>query len=195
MEIKFHNTIDLERSAYHEIQRIIYTEQSVNRLIQYLVVLYWLSIFSGVMFFTIALLSPQIANNGLYLVVCMMLFLALTSNHFFLKITDFAHQSSTQKTFKQEGEVTIKITQEGLSEVTDNYNMFFHWKILKKLYATKTNFYIMFNGITLYIPMSAFDCNEILNRFALEMEDLSQTEIIKLHDEDIIDFEDDQEQK
>lgn len=185
MEISFKNTIDLERKAYGEIQNIIYTEQSVNGLVQYLVILYWLSITTAVMFFTIAIFSPQKGVQNIFLVVSMMLFIALAANHFFLKITNFAHQASTQKTFKQEGEITVLLTEEGLRETAENYDMFFDWRILKKIYATNDSFYIMFNGITLYVPLSAFNCPELLNRFALEMEDLSHSEIIKLRPQEI----------
>ncbi len=193
MEITFKNTIDLERKAYREIQNIIYTEQSVNGLAQYLVILYWLSITTAVMFFTIAIFSPQKGVQNIFLVVSMMLFIALAANHFFLKITNFAHQTSTQKTFKQEGEVTVMLTEQGLRETAENYDMFFDWRILKKIYATTESFYIMFNGITLYIPMGAFSCPEILNRFALEMEDLSHSEIIKLQKENVINNDDEGE--
>lgn len=192
MEITFQNTIDLERKAYKEIQEIIYTEQSVNGLVQYLVILYWLSVTTAIMFFTIAVFSPQKGAQNIFSIVSMMLFIALAANHFFLRITNFAHQASTQKTFKQEGEITVLLTENGLKETTENYDMFFDWKILKRIYATKTTFYIMFNGITLYIPLSAFNCPEILNRFALEMEDLSHSEIIKLKQELVTDEDQDE---
>ncbi len=186
MEITFQNSIEIEHKAYQEIQRIIYAEQAVNGLIQYLVILYWLSLFTGTMFFTIALLSPQIANSGMFLIVSMMLFIALAANHFFLKITDFARQTNTLKTHQQNASVTIKLTEEGLRETSECYDMFFDWRMLNKIYATKAYFYIMFSGITLYVPMKSFGCDELLNRFALEMEDLSHLEIVKLQEDHFI---------
>ncbi|THB74639.1 MAG: YcxB family protein [Gammaproteobacteria bacterium] len=193
MEITFQNSADLESKAFTEIQRIIYTEQSVNSLVQYLVVLYWMSIMSGVMFFTVALLSPQMASNGLYLIVSMMLFIALAANHYFLKITDFSHQANTLNTFRQHGTVTITLTEEGLRETAEKYDMFFDWRMLNKIYATKTNFYIMFSGISLYVPMKSFNCDELLNRFALEMEDLSHAEVIRLQEDSFINNEEDKQ--
>ncbi len=191
MEITFQNSVDIEHKAYEEIQRIIYAEQSVNSLVQYLVVLYWLSVTSGVMFFFVAMFSPHVANSGMFLIVSMMLMIALAANHFFLKITDFAHQTNSLKTYKQEGTVTVKMSEEGLKESAENYDMFFDWRMLNKIYATKANFYIMFKGITLYIPMKSFNCDELLNRFALEMEDLSHSEIIKLQNDSFINDDND----
>lgn len=194
MEITFQNSIEFERKAYQEIQRIIYAEQAANSLVRYLVVLYWLSIASAAMFFTIAMLSPNIANNGIFLIISMMLFIALAANHFFLKITDFARQTNTLKTLQQNGIVTIALTEKGLRETADNYDMFFDWSMLKKIYATKANFYIMFSGITLFVPIKSFSCDELLNRFALEMEDLSHSEIIKLMEDHFINDDDEPKQ-